>query len=190
MSRPGQDALRAEAPLQQFWWLHDARWYQGVLKRFGQDAANEINAEAIKFVARRVAAWYRYRNRLDFNELPMAEFVKWFESIPEIMWTSDMYAVQLTTLGEDEWETVVSRNFALNMLRAARVLDGYECPCLSMRAGWFEGMGVIVRDRRVECMRTGGGCCRFRAVVDRAADDAAQGCNGRARGSDDENTGR
>ncbi|MEU2515905.1 hypothetical protein ABZ582_28450, partial [Streptomyces syringium] len=40
--------------LRQFWWLHDARWYQGVKKRFGQEVANEINAEALRFVGRRV----------------------------------------------------------------------------------------------------------------------------------------
>ena len=36
------------------WWLHDARWYQGVAKRFGQEVANEINAEAIRYVATHV----------------------------------------------------------------------------------------------------------------------------------------
>ena len=33
------------------WWAHDAHWYQGVAKRFGQQAANEINAEALRQVA-------------------------------------------------------------------------------------------------------------------------------------------
>ncbi|MDR3035830.1 MAG: hypothetical protein LBV78_22500, partial [Kitasatospora sp.] len=66
----GQDAPPAP-PAHQFWWLHDARWYQGVLKRFGQDAANEINAEAIRFVARRAAMWYRRQSGAKFDEIPM-----------------------------------------------------------------------------------------------------------------------
>lgn len=33
------------------WWQHDANWYQGVAARFGQEAANEINAEAMGKVA-------------------------------------------------------------------------------------------------------------------------------------------
>ena len=53
---PDGDALADR--LRQSWWLHDARWYQGVAGRFGQAAANEINAEAMRFVARRIAAGY------------------------------------------------------------------------------------------------------------------------------------
>ena len=166
---PPPGAPDEDVPLRQFWWLHDARWYQGVLKRFGPEAANEINAEAMKFVARRLAMWFRHHTRVDFNELPMTEFVKWFERIPALMWTDDMYEVSQTVLGEDEWETTVPKNFALQMLRIARALDTYACPCLDMRAGWFEGMGVSVRDSCVECRRTGGEVCRFRAVVDRDA---------------------
>lgn len=159
----GHDALPAP-PAHQFWWLHDARWYQGVLKRFGQDAANEINAEAIKFVARRAAMWYRRQSGTKFDEIPMKEFVELFGNVPPLMWTDDMYVADQVHLGEEEWESVVHFNYALKMLRAARALDGYECPCLEMRQGWFEGLGVSVCDSRVECLRTGGEACRFLAV--------------------------
>ncbi|MGO4759435.1 hypothetical protein AB4212_64265, partial [Streptomyces sp. 2MCAF27] len=36
------------------WWQHDANWYQGVAKRFGQQVANEINAEAMRKIALKV----------------------------------------------------------------------------------------------------------------------------------------
>jgi len=171
---PSPEVLPGEAPLHEFWWLHDARWYQGVLKRFGQEAANEINAEAIKFVARRSAMWYRKHSGLRFEEIPMSEFIAGFERIPALMWTEDMYGVEQKRLGEDEWETVVSRNFALRMLRIARTLDGYECPCLKLREGWFEGMGVTVCDTRLECLRTGAPGCRFRAVRKRPGKEGGE----------------
>jgi hypothetical protein len=157
-------------PVHEFWWLHDARWYQGVLKRFGQEAANEINAEAMLFVCRRVARWYTARAGVDFASLPMEEFVKWFAEIPRIMWPESMMHVAHTARGEDAWESVITTNFALRMLRAARTLDGYECPCPQMREGWFAGMGVRVRDRRVECQRLGGTVCRFRSERERDTD--------------------
>ena len=43
------------ALLRQSWWLHDARWYQAVKTRFGQEAANELNAEVMQFVASRLS---------------------------------------------------------------------------------------------------------------------------------------
>jgi len=154
-------------PIHQFWWLHDARWYQGVLKRFGQDAANEINAEALKFVARRVAAWYAREHRVNFAELPIEALASQLEGIFGTMGTDEMSEYSQNVLGADELETVVTRSFSLKMLRIAGTLDGYECPCMELRAGWFEGMGISVRDSCMECQRTGGEACRFRAVVQR-----------------------
>lgn len=156
-----------QAPLHQFWWLHDARWYQGVLKRFGQEAANEINAEAVKFVARRVAAWYAQEHKVHFRELPVEDLAEQLEGIFATMGTAEMSEYSQQVLGPDEWETVVTRSFSLKMLRIARTLEGYECPCMDLRAGWFEGMGISVSDRRVDCQRTGGTACRFRAVLRR-----------------------
>lgn len=137
------------------------------MKRFGQDAANEINAEAMYFVARRIARWYAQVHGLDFRSMPMDEFVKWFKEIPRIMWPETMTMAEHYAIGDDEFETTITEHFALNMLKAARSMEGYECPCLHLRAGAFEGMDIEVDDRLVECQRTGGDLCRFRAVVHR-----------------------
>ncbi|GAA2133728.1 hypothetical protein GCM10009760_10210 [Kitasatospora kazusensis] len=152
----------------QFWWLHDARWYQGVLKRFGQDAANEINAEAVKFVARRVAAWHVRSNPVTRDGLTPDELAGHVAAALRLMGTGTMSEVTQQVLDEDSFETVVSKSFALRMLRAAGTLDGYDCPCLELRAGWFEGLRVDVEDSCVECQRTGGEVCRFRAELRRA----------------------
>lgn len=164
--------LAPEVPPHLLWWLHDARWYQGVRKRYGQDVANEINAEAILFVARRAARRYAGLHGLDFPAMPMSELVKRFAELVRLLWTEQMTDVEHVDLGGGEFESVVRKHFALDMLRAARSLDGYECPCMQMRAGLFEGAGLDVADRRLECQRTGGDVCRFRAVV-RRGDDAA-----------------
>jgi hypothetical protein len=169
--RPPQPAAEPaevpEPPVYAFWWLHDARWYQEVSKRFGQAAANELNAEALRFVARRVAQWYTKTHRLDFNDLPIDGVIDHFAGIFRAMSSDGMFEYELNGLGGDEWETVITKSYSLRMLRAARSLEGYECPCLEMRAGWFDGMGVSVRDSCVECQRTGGSACRFRAVLQR-----------------------
>jgi hypothetical protein len=156
-----------DLPLYSWWWLHDARWYQGVRKRFGSDVANEINAEAMKFVARRVARWFAGRQGVDYRKLPMEEFVERFKEIPRAMWPQDMTNYQHRPVDEDSFETVVTEHFALKMLKAARSFDEYRCPCLQMRAGWFEGLGLDVEDSRSACMTHGDEVCRFRATVRR-----------------------
>ncbi|WP_406205711.1 hypothetical protein OH807_31385 [Kitasatospora sp. NBC_01560] len=170
-AEPG--GLRAK-DLYQFWWLHDARWYQGVLKRFGQDAANEINAEAVRFVGRRVAAWHARAHPIGPDGPTAAELAGHVDAILRLMGAGTMSEVSQEVIGEDEFETLVSKSFALRMLRAAGTLDGYDCPCLELRAGWFEGLRTTVDDSCVSCQRTGSDACRFRAVL-RRDPDGAQG---------------
>lgn len=150
---PSADLLR------QFWWLHDARWYQGVARRFGQDAANEINAEAMQFVTRRIASAYAREKGLRPG-LSAAELSTALTGISELMTGNSVEAANKVT-GEESFETAVTRNFALEMLARAGTLEGYDCPCPQMRAGWFEGLKTEVDDHRVECLRTGGAACRF-----------------------------
>nr|WSX51393.1 L-2-amino-thiazoline-4-carboxylic acid hydrolase [Streptomyces sp. NBC_00974] len=152
---PSADLLR------QFWWLHDARWYQGVARRFGQDAANEINAEAMQFVTRRIASAYA-RDKGLRPGLSAAELATALTGISELM-TGDSVEAANEVTGEESFETAVTRNFALEMLARAGTLEGYDCPCPQMRAGWFEGLKTEVDDHRVECLRTGGAACRFQS---------------------------
>jgi hypothetical protein len=167
------DGRSIDIPVHQFWWLHDARWYQGVKKRFGQEVANEINAETMLFVARRIARWYAHVHGLDFAAMSMDEFVKWFKEIPRIMWTEEMTNPVHTATGEHEFETVVTEHFVIKMLKAARSLESYQCPCLEMRAGFFAGMGLEVDDSRLDCLASGGQACQFRAVVRRGGTTAS-----------------
>jgi hypothetical protein len=151
--------------VQQFWWLHDARWYQGVLRRYGQQAANEINAEALRFVARRVAAWCARQSGKRPQDLSWPEVVALFRTAPDAMWDPEIVGTEYHLGADGEFETVVPRNFALKMLESAGTLEGYDCPCLEMRAGWFEGFGLSVNDSCVGCVRTSGDACRFKATV-------------------------
>nr|QCT05741.1 Tri8 [Kitasatospora aureofaciens] len=152
--------------LRQSWWLHDARWYQAVKTRFGQDVANELNAEVMRFVARRVATLYSRRHPTPPGSGPR-EVAATLQALARLMFTRTRVKLDATEFDDADgsWETVVSEHFALKMLAASRSLDGYECPCLQLRAGWFEGIGVTADDEVLTCMRDGAESCRFRACL-------------------------
>lgn len=153
------------ALLRQAWWLHDARWYQAVKTRFGQEAANELNAEVMQFVARRVATVYA-RQHPTGPEATAKDVATTLEALARLMFTRSMVHLESTEFeANGTWETVVSEHFALRMLKASRSLDDYQCPCLELRAGWFQGIGVQATDEVVECMREGASVCRFRACL-------------------------
>lgn len=173
-----------DIPYLQFWWLHDARWYQGVLKRYGPDAANEINEEAARFMARRVGRWCARRYGIRLDDRPLEEFLPRFALIQQIMFPDDRHMrIQHTLLSDSEWETAITDIFPKRMLRAAGTTDGYRCPCMAMRSGWFEAVGVSGQDERLECELEGGQACRFRMKVTRPGvnDDGTDGAAGADR---------
>jgi len=158
------------------WWLHDARWYQGVASRFGYAAANAINAEALRFVAVRTGKRVAKTFGRPVAEANLTELRGLFEQCGSIMFPDELRDARTDILGEDCLELVNRQNFAVVMVRMAGSLDGYECPCNEVHAGWAEGLGVGLCENRVtSCLRHGDPACRFLMRLDRppAADPAA-----------------
>jgi hypothetical protein len=145
----------------QQWWLHDARWYQGVAKRYGQAAANEVNAEALRYVAvmvgKRVARGFGGKPAADPEELRQR-----YDACAGWMFPGELRDGGTSVLATGEIELTMRRNFAVTMVRMAGSLDGYECPCTDIHAGWSEGLGVqLTRNRATACLRDGDPACRL-----------------------------
>ncbi|MEV7094997.1 hypothetical protein AB0M80_19380 [Amycolatopsis sp. NPDC051045] len=147
------DAYRA-------WWLHDARWYQGVASRFGQEVANEINAEALRFVAENIGRKVAKRTRE--ADPGIKGLCERYEACAEAMFPSELRDGGVDVVEDDLLELTMRRNFAVTMVRMAGSLDGYECPCTDIHAGWSAGLGVeLTENRAVGCLRHGDPACRL-----------------------------
>lgn len=148
--------------VQQYWWLHDARWYQEVARRFGFEAANEINKAAISFVARRVARNIAKALPTPIEELNWDEVVEIVKLCPEHMWPAEFVDYTYDSHIPGELTTRLNRNFALTMSRQAGTLNTYVCPCMELRAAWHEGLGLEVeRDCIVGCLKDGADACTY-----------------------------
>lgn len=136
--------------------LHDARWYQGVASRFGQEVANEINAEALQYVAENVGRKVAKRTR---DASPgMRER---YEACAEAMFPSELRDGDVTVSGDDLPTLTMRRNFAVTMVRMAGSLPGHECPCTAIHAGWSAGLrGDLTQNHAVGCLRHGDPACR------------------------------
>ncbi|MFJ5222696.1 hypothetical protein [Streptomyces sp. NPDC088400] len=148
------------------WWQHDAHWYQGVASRFGQEAANEINAEALRKVAAHVGQRVGRRSgafpdsgdsRKDLEELRRR-----FDECGDRMFPPELRNASTEVEDDDLIVLTLRRNFAITMVRMAGSLDGYRCPCTDIHAGWSEGLGVTLTENRAEsCLRNGDKACRL-----------------------------
>lgn len=148
--------------LYQWWWLHDGAWYQEVAKRFGFDAANEINKQALRFMAARVSRQIAGELDKPVEEMAWPEVVETFCKGAKLMWPEPSLKFDYAVTGPGTFEVNIRYNFALDMLRRAGTLEHYDCPCLALREGWFEGLGIEpAENRNTQCVRTGGDACSF-----------------------------
>ncbi|MDX2543118.1 hypothetical protein ACOT81_22720 [Streptomyces sp. WI04-05B] len=152
------------------WWQHDANWYQGVASRFGQEAANELNAEALRKVATHVG---QRVGRLS-GPLPdtgdtrkdLEELRRRYDDCGDRMFPPELRnaSTEVEDVAEEDGLIVLTlrRSFAVTMVRMAGTLDGYQCPCTDIHTGWSEGLGVTLTENRAEtCLRDGDKACRL-----------------------------
>ncbi|WP_151480767.1 hypothetical protein [Streptomyces albicerus] len=148
------------------WWQHDAHWYQGVAARFGQQAANEINAEALRKVALHVGQRVARRS----GALPdsgdsgkdLEELRRRYDACGDRMFPRELRNASTEVVDDDLIVLTLRRNFAITMVRMAGSLEGYQCPCTDIHAGWSEGLGVTLTENRAEsCLRDGDKACRL-----------------------------
>jgi hypothetical protein len=154
----------AVQPMQVYrlWWLHDARWYQGVANRFGQEVANEINAEALRFVATRVGREVGKTFAGSVSASSTAQQAVLFDRCAELMFPSELRDGAVTALDDELIELTMRTNFALVMVRMAGSLDGYRCPCTEIHAGWADGVGLsLTGNVATSCLRHGDPQCRL-----------------------------
>jgi hypothetical protein len=144
------------------WWAHDAHWYQGVAKRFGQEVANEINAEAMRQVATQVGRGVARRRGALPDEDGIEELRRRYDECGERMFPRELRDAGTEVVDDDTVVLTMRRSFAVTMVRMAGSLDGYECPCTSVHAGWSEGLGVtLAENEATACLRTGDPACRL-----------------------------
>ncbi|MEU1848596.1 hypothetical protein ABZ499_04730 [Streptomyces sp. NPDC019990] len=148
------------------WWQHDANWYQEVSARFGQDAANEINADALRKIALHVA---QRVGRLS-GPLPgtgdtrkdLEELRRRYDDCGDRMFPPELRNASTEVEDDDLIVLTLKRSFAVTMVRMAGSLEGYRCPCTDIHAGWSEGLGVTLTENRAEsCLRDGDQACRL-----------------------------
>jgi hypothetical protein len=180
MSEEKKSEEKSELPVGQvyrWWWLHDGRWYQEVVQRLGFEVANDINRQALKFVSSRVGRMVAGKLGRPIQECSWPEAVEAFCSCPRLMWPPEMIHFEHEITGPGTFEVTSHRNFALQMLqRAGTPLEKYDCPCLQMREGWFEGLGMkVVENRVLQCMKSGASSCRYAARVEGFGPEAGAG---------------
>ena len=150
--------------LQKLWWLHDALWYQGVAKRFGYEAANEINQEAIRPIAKRVMrrVLADIGQDIDRTNLSLEDILSCFKKASDLMWPPPLTKWESEIIGEDILEVRVTRCYAIKGMQRIGAAEQYQCPCITVREGWLEALGVEAQQEIAASMKDGNESCLIR----------------------------
>jgi hypothetical protein len=152
--------------LQRLWWLHDALWYQGVAKRFGFRIANEINQEAIRPVAKRAMRTVLADLGLDRGKLSPLEVVVCFREASALMWPPPMTEWEAEISAEKTIEVRVTKCYAIAGIKRIGAAEAYECPCIAVREGWLEALGLKARQEVLANMKEGAEACLIRVRLE------------------------
>ena len=138
------------------WWLHDARWYQGVAKRFGHAAANEINAEALRYVAvqagKRIARLHGGKPAADLEELRCR-----YEACSEWMFPSELRDGGTEVLPDGDIELTMRQNFAVAMRWTATTARA-RTSTRAGRRGWASNLPATAPRRACGTATPRAGC--------------------------------
>lgn len=150
--------------LQKLWWLHDALWYQGVAKRFGYEAANEINQEAIQPIAKRVMrrVLADLGKGVDKTNPGIEDILFCFRKASDLMWPPPMTEWESEIIGEDILEVTIAKCYAIRGIQRIGVAEQYQCPCIAVREGWLEALGVEAQQEISASMKDGNKSCLIR----------------------------
>jgi len=148
--------------LQRLWWLHDALWYQEVAKRFGPEAANEINREAIRPIARRVMKAVLAGRGLDRDDLAMEDVLACFREASALMWPPPLTEWEAEIVDGETIEVQITKCYAIEGLKRIGAAEEYECPCIAVREGWFSALRLQARQEILTSMKDGAETCLIR----------------------------
>jgi len=141
-------------------WTCDSNWMMAMVFTAGWDVANKTNIQVGQAVGK--AEMYRLMKALEI-ERPKndREFLMLVTSAMETFITKDYFDYEFKMLGTGKMLGIVRQCYANTQVRSIGVEKDYQCGCFGMRAGWYEAMGLEVKENLVKCLKDGADQCEI-----------------------------
>lgn len=141
-------------------WTCDSHWMMSTVFSSGWETANKSNLQIAQTVGnvemRRLMTSLQLkppRNRDEFTlmvTLAMETFI-----------TKDYMDYRYQTSAEAAGLAVIDRCYANTKVRSVNAEKDYQCGCFGTRAGWYQAMGVEVKEKLLKCLKDGDDRCEI-----------------------------
>lgn len=141
-------------------WTCDSNWMMALVFTAGWDVANKTNIQVGQAVGK--AEMYRLMKALEI-ERPKndREFMMLVSLAMETFITKDYFDYEFTIVGPGRIRGIVRKCYAYTKVSSIGVEKDYQCGCFGMRAGWYEAMGLEVKENLVKCLKDGADRCEI-----------------------------
>ncbi|OGP91545.1 MAG: hypothetical protein A2031_09185 [Deltaproteobacteria bacterium RBG_19FT_COMBO_43_11] len=141
-------------------WTCDSHWMMSMVMNAGWDVANKMNLQVGQAVGKvemlrlmKVLGLDKPKNKKEFMllmTLGMETFI-----------TQDYFDYEFKLLSPGKWVGIIKQCYAYTKVKSINVDKNYECGCFGMRAGWYQAMGIEVKENLVKCLKDGDNQCEI-----------------------------
>lgn len=141
-------------------WTCDSNWQMAMVAVAGWEAANRMNYESAKATGR--AEMHRLMKLLNIDQPKSKEDLLLLVTMAmETFVTKDYFDYTFIHPATGMPKGIIRRCYAYTKVTSIGVEKDYQCGCFGLRAGWYEAMGVDVKESLLKCMKNGDDHCEI-----------------------------
>jgi hypothetical protein len=138
----------------------ESNWMMALVFNAGWEVANKINIQVGQVVGKtemhrlmRALGLGSPKNDMEFMMLVMLGM--------ETFITKDYFDYEFEILGPNRILGIIHKCYAYTKVSSIGVEKDYQCGCFGMRAGWYQAMGLEVKENLVKCLKDGADRCEI-----------------------------
>jgi hypothetical protein len=141
-------------------WTCDSNWMMAMVMNAGWDIANKMNLQVGQKTAK--VEMHRLMKLLNLGTpKDEKEFMLFMTLAMETFITQDYFDYEFKMLSSGKWVGIIKQCYAYTKVKSINVDKDYECGCFGLRRGWYEAMGIDVKESLVKCLKNGADQCEI-----------------------------
>lgn len=156
--------------LTKLWWLHDSFWHAALVEELGFEQANRINREVAEKLFRMMTNQL-LRERVIERPRTIQDLIAIFKVVWKNAFFDALYIKDPISYNGNTAVWIGSNCHAYEAVKKARMLDGYECGCQSVRNGVMKALRLKPLHEIKESLVKGDGRCVIEITFAPMADD-------------------
>ncbi|PKN88999.1 MAG: hypothetical protein CVU51_02435 [Deltaproteobacteria bacterium HGW-Deltaproteobacteria-1] len=139
-------------------WTLDSYWMMAVAMNSGWDIANQMNLQVAQRTSK--VEMLRLVKLLNMEKIKdRNEFMILFEIAMQTLLPQEYFDYEFQFQSPDKGIGIMKRCYAHTKVKSINVDKDYQCGCFGIRAGWYEAMGVTVKETMIKCLKDGNSRC-------------------------------